>query len=215
VTPLQTFGQSVTEARKVFDADRNMIAWLVFYEAKQTAYAKLVTVLPQVKEIEDFWRYVQNMPPVAWRPIIEGEAASITKSRCLCARCQKVKVSWPERFCDECRKIRRSEAAIKSRQTRKLKEQTRKCPICHLTPLHRRQRKCADCKQSARRDRNRRYQKSLEESEIRRLQPNLTREAMLTVGETDQLGSPIELLTTKASYRGPLHLPSQEQQTPG
>jgi hypothetical protein len=201
MTPLQNFARTVTEARKVFDADRDMAAWLVFYEAKETAFANLVAALPQVKEVEDFWRYVQNIAPAAWLPIIEGEVASVIKSRCLCARCQKLKVSWPERFCDQCRKIRRSEAAIKSRQTRKLKEQMRKCPI-HLTPLQPRQRKCADCKQSARRDRNRRYQKSLKESEIRRLQPNVTREAMLTIGESDQLGSPIQLLTAKASYSG-------------
>jgi len=196
--PLQEFARTVTEARTIFDAGRDMAAWLVFYEAKQGAYTELVAALPQVQEM-DFWRYVQNMPPVAWLPIIEGEISRITKSRCLCARCQRVKVSWPERFCDECRKIRRSEAAIKSRQTRNLKEQMRKCPICKTTPLQRRQRKCADCKQSARRDRNRRYVKSLKESEIRRLEPNLTSEAMLTVGETDQLASPIQLLTTKPS----------------
>jgi hypothetical protein len=113
-----------------------------------------------------------------------------------------VKVSWPERFCDECRKIRRSEAATKARLSRKLKEQMRRCPICLLAPLQPRERKCVDCKQSARRDRNKRYQKSLKEPEIRRLQPNLTREAMLTLGENDQLGSPIQLLTAKASYKG-------------
>jgi hypothetical protein len=200
MTPLEDFARTVTKARQLFDADRDVAAWLVFYEAKQTAYAKLVAALPQVDAIDDFWRYVQNMSSVAWLPIIEGEITRVTKSRCLCARCQKVKVCWPERFCDECRKIRRSEAAIKSRETRKLKEQMRKCPICHLTPLQPKERKCADCKQSARRDRNRRYQKSLKESEIRRLQPNLAREAMLTVSETDQLGSPIQLLTAKASY---------------
>src|SRR5262245_24378892 len=121
MTTLQTFARTVTEARKVFDADRNMTAWLIFYEAKQSAYAKLVAALPQVKAIEDFWRCVQNMPSAKWLPIIEGEIARITKSRCLCARCQKVKVSWPVRFCEECRKICRSEAPIKSRQTRKLK----------------------------------------------------------------------------------------------
>jgi hypothetical protein len=199
MTPLQEFARTVTEARKVFDADRDMVAWLVFYEAKQMAYAKLVAVLPHVKDVEDFWRYVQNMAPVAWLPIIEREISLITKSRCLCARCQKVKVSWPERFCDECRKVRRSEAVTKSRLTRKLKDQMRKCPICHTTTLQPRQRKCTDCKKSARRDRNRRYQKSLKESKIRRVQLNFTREAMLTVGKTDQLGSPIQLLTAKAS----------------
>jgi len=190
MTPLQTFAQAVTEARKTFDANRNMTAWLLFYEAKQSAYAKLVVVLPQVKAFEDFWRYVQSMPSAEWLPIIEGEIARITKSRCLCASCQTVKVSWPVRFCEECRKIRRSEAASKSRLTRKLKAQMRKCPICGSTPLEPRQRKCAQCKQSARRDRNKRYQKCLKESEIRRLQSNLTREAMLTVGETDHVAAP-------------------------
>ena len=204
MTPLQGFAQTVTEARMVFDANRDFPAWLIFYEAKQTTYAKLVAALPHVKEIEDFWRYVQNMPSVAWLPIIESEVIRITKSRCLCARCQEVKVTWPERLCDQCRKIHRSEAAIKSRQTRKLKEQMRKCPICHTRPLQPRQRKCEDCKQAARRERNRRYQKSLKESEIRRVQLNLTREAMLTLGETDQLGSPIQLLTAKASLAGPV-----------
>lgn len=204
MTPLQEFARTVIEARTVFDADRDMAAWLVFYEAKQEAYTNLIAALPLVNEIEDFWRYVQNMPSVAWLPIIEGEISLITKSRCLCARCQKVKVTWPERFCDKCRKIRRSEAAAKSRQTRKLKEQMRKCPICHTTPLQPRQRKCDECKQSARRDRNRRYQKSLKEPKIRRVQPDLTREAMLTVGETDQLGSPIQVLTAKSSLAAPV-----------
>jgi hypothetical protein len=202
MTPLQGFARTVTEARQEFDTDRHMIAWVVFYEAKQGAYTKLVAVLPQVNDIEDFWRYVQNMTPVAWLPIIEGEITRVTKSRCLCARCQKVKVSWPEHFCNECRKARRSEAVTKARLTRKLKEKMRKCPICKTTPLQPRQRKCADCKQSARRDRNRRYQKSLKESEMRRFQPNSTREAMLTVSETDQLGGPTQLLTAKASLSG-------------
>jgi hypothetical protein len=200
MTPLQDFAHVVTKVRNVFDGNRDMSAWLVFYEAKESAYAKLVAALPQIKEIEDFWRYVQNMAPAAWLPIIEREISRVTKSRCLCAHCQEVKVSWPERFCDECRRVRRSEAATKARLTRKLKEQRRKCPICQTTPLQLQQRKCDDCKKSARRDRNRRYQKSLKESEIRRFQPNFTREAMLAVGETDQLGSPIQPLTAKASY---------------
>ena len=199
MTPLQTFAQAVTKAREAFDADRSMAAWLVFYEAKQRAHAELVAALPQVKEIEDFWRYVQSMASTAWLPIVEGEINGVNKSRCLCARCQQVKVSFPERFCDECRKSRRSDAAIKSRLTRELKEQMRKCPICHTTPLQPRQRKCDKCKQSTRRDRNRRYQKSLKESEIRRVRQNLTREAMLTGRQINQLGSPIEMLTAKAS----------------
>jgi hypothetical protein len=199
MTPLQTFAQAVTKAREAFDADRSMAAWLVFCEAKWGAYTKLAAALPRVTEVENFWRYVQSMPSIAWLPIIDGEITSITNSRCICAHCQKVKVSFPERFCDKCRKIRRSEAATKARRTRKAKAQVRKCPICKITPLQLRQQKCLDCKQSARRDRNKRYQKSLKEPEIRRVQPDLTREAMLTVGETDQLGSAIQMLTAKAS----------------
>jgi len=199
MTPLQCFAETVTKARTVFDTNGDVTAWLVFYETRQTAYTKLAAVVPQVKEVEDFWRYVQNMPSVIWLPMIEGAIERITKSRCLCARCQEVKVSWPERFCDKCRKVSRSEAASKARLTRKLKEQKRKCPICKTTPLQPRQRKCEECKQSVRRHRNKRYQKSLKESELRRFQPNLTRQAMLTVGETDQLGSPTQPLTAKAS----------------
>ena len=71
--PLQCFAEAVTEARKVFDAGRDAAAWLVFYEAKQTAYAKVVSALPQVEAIEDFWRFVQNTAPAAWLPIIERE----------------------------------------------------------------------------------------------------------------------------------------------
>jgi hypothetical protein len=197
MTALQAFAQTVTEARNVFDADRSMTAWLVFYEAKQIAYAKLVAIMPQVREIEDFWRYVQNTPSVAWLPIIEGEITRITKSRCLCARCQEVKVSWPERFCDDCRKIRRSEAATRSRLTRKLKELMRKCPICQATPLHPKQRKCDNCKQAARRDRNRRYQKCLKEFKIRRVRPNFAKGEMLTVGETDQLRQPYQTVNSE------------------
>jgi hypothetical protein len=189
----------VTEAHNVFDAGRDMAAWLIFYETKQTAYTKLAAIVPQVKEVKDFWRYVQNMPSVVWLPMIEGAIERITKSRCLCARCQEVKVFWPERFCDKCRKVRRSEAVTKARLTSKLKERMRKCPICKTTPLQPRQRKCDECKQTVRRDRNKRYQKSLKESELRRFQPNLTREAMLTIGETDQLGSPTQPLTAEAS----------------
>jgi hypothetical protein len=199
MTPLHSFAQAFKEAQEMFEAGRNMTAWLLFYEAKQIAYAKLVAALPQVKEVEDFWRYVQSTAPALWLPIVEGEIARVTKSRCLCARCQKVKVVWPERLCDGCRKVRRSEAATKARLTRKLKEEMRKCPICKTIPLQPRQRKCDECKQSGRRKRNRRYQKSLKESKIRRLQPNFTREVVLTVGETDQRGSPSHLLTAKAS----------------
>jgi hypothetical protein len=71
MTPLQAFVQAMAQARKVFDADHSMAAWLVFYEAKQTAFANLVAALPQVKEVEDFWRYVHNTASTAWLPIVE------------------------------------------------------------------------------------------------------------------------------------------------
>ena len=87
MTPLQPFAQTVTAIRKVFDASRDTAAWLVFYEAKQVAYDKLVAALPQIKEIEDFWHYVQNIAPAAWLPIIEDEILRITQCKHLCGYC--------------------------------------------------------------------------------------------------------------------------------
>jgi hypothetical protein len=120
MTPLQTFAQMVTETRKVFDASRDPAAWLVFYEAKQMAFVKLVAALPQVKEIEDLWRYVQNMAPTAWLPIIEDEISRITQSKHLCRGCGAAAVTWPQRRCARCQKARRLETYQRAKKRRAL-----------------------------------------------------------------------------------------------
>jgi len=181
MTPLQDFAQAVTEARKVFDADRDMAAWLVFYEAKQTAYAKLVAALPQVEGIEDFWRYVQNMAPAAWLPIVEGEILRITHSKHLCRDCGAVAVTWPERRCARCQKARRLETYQKAKQRARVKQRMRKCPVCKVEPLNPHCRVCLRCQKASRRARNQRYQKSLKDGFVRRVQPRFTREGMSTV----------------------------------
>ncbi len=181
MTPLQDFAQAVTEARKAFDADRDMTAWLVFYEAKQTAYAKLVAALPQVEAIEDLWRYVQNMAPAAWLPIIEREILRITRSKHLCRDCGAEAVTWPERLCARCQKARRLESYQKAKQRARVKQRMRKCPVCKVEPLYPRCRVCLSCQKASRRARNQRYQKSLKDGSVRRVQPRFTREGMSTV----------------------------------
>jgi hypothetical protein len=181
MTPLQEFAQAVKEARKAFDADRDMAAWLVFYEAKQTAYAKLVAVLPQVEAIEDFWRYVQNMAPAAWLPIIEGEILRITHSKHLCRDCGAVAVTWPKRRCARCQNARRLETYKKAKQRARVKQWMRKCPVCKVEPLKPRCRVCLFCQKASRRARNQRYQKSLKDGSVRRLEPRFTTEGMSTV----------------------------------
>jgi hypothetical protein len=110
MTPLQSFGQRVAQARQMFNSSRrDMAAWLIFYQAKRVAYDKLVAALPQVKTIEDFWRYVQNMVPAAWLLIIESEIKHVTRSKYLCCNCAAVAVTWPKRRCAECQKARRPE----------------------------------------------------------------------------------------------------------
>jgi hypothetical protein len=99
---LREFAKNVTEARTVFEADRSMKTWLAFYEAKHPAYSELVTALPQIAEIEDFWRYVQNMPVAQWLPIIEAQIERISRSRSLCQDCGSAEVIWPTRRCNGC-----------------------------------------------------------------------------------------------------------------
>jgi hypothetical protein len=182
MTPLQSFAQTVTEARKVLDAGRrDTAAWLVFYEAKHTAYAKLVSVLPQVEAIDGFWRYVQNMAPAAWLPIIEGEILRITHSKHLCRDCGAVAVTWPKRRCARCQKARRLETYQKTKQRARVKQRMRKCPVCKVERLNPRCRVCLSCQKAFRRARNQRYQKSLKDGSVRRVQSRFTREGMSTV----------------------------------
>ena len=153
MTPLQTFAQTVTEARKVFDADRNMTAWLVFYEAKQGAYAKLVVALPQVKAIEDFWRYVQSMPRAQWLRVLAREIKRIRASWV----CQDCRVPMEKAgTCPKCLKTRRLESLrVYRERQREITRSVRGCPDCG-TKLGMRQRFCQPCATSRRRESKRR-----------------------------------------------------------
>ena len=184
---LREFAKTVTEARKLFEvvggvgAAGGVRAWLVFYEAKQAAYSDLVDAVPQVPAIRDFWRYVQNMPVMQWLPIIEAEVQHILLTRPYCRDCGAVEVTWPSRRCAQCQKVRRRETDRNAKRRKRIKEEMRKCEACHVEPLGRRQRVCFKCKANARRERNRRYQKSLKEGNLRRVQADFTRENLSTL----------------------------------
>jgi len=178
---LQRFAETVTHARKLFYTRGGVHAWLEFYEAKQRTYAELVRTLPQVKEIQDFWRYVKNMPVTQWLPIIEAQVERITRKRSVCHDCAAVEISWPEHLCPECKKARRLESYRKAKERARIKQRMRKCPRCKIEPLDRRQKVCCMCKANARRDRNRRYQEGRKEAAIRRVQPEFTREGTSTI----------------------------------
>jgi len=181
MTPLQDFAYTVAQARRLFEADRSTSAWLLLYETKQAAYEKLVAALPQVKAIEDFWRYVQSMAPAVWLPLIEREVMRITHSEHFCRDCGVVALRWPERRCAQCRKARRRESYREAKQRARLKRRMRKCPVCKVEGLNPRQRVYLRCQASARRERNRRHQKSLKERKIRRVQSDFTREGNSTI----------------------------------
>jgi hypothetical protein len=197
MTPLQTFAQTVTETRKVFDASRDTAAWLVFYEAKQMAYAKLLAALPQVKEVEDFWRYVQNMAPAAWLPIIEDEILRITHSKHLCRDCGAAAITWPQRRCARCQKARRLETYQKAKTRGRIKRRMPKCPVCKVELLDPRCRVCLSCQKVSRRARNQRYQKSLKDGSVRRVQPRFTSEGMSTVTRNHITRQPLQTVDSE------------------
>ena len=184
---LREFAKSVTEARNVFaatggvGAPGGVRAWLVFYDAKQAAYAKLVAALPKVAAIQDFWRYVQNMPVAQWLPIIEAQVAQIICSTSLCRDCGAAEVASPARRCAQCQKARQRETYRKSKQRACAEERMRKCKVCQIEPLGPRERVCFDCQAKTRRERNRRYQKSRKDRKLRRVHGNVTREESSTV----------------------------------
>jgi hypothetical protein len=183
MTPLQEFAHGMAEAHKVFNAGHGVAAWLVFYDAREAAYAKLVAALPQVKEIKDFWRYVQNMPPAAWLPVIEREILHITHTKHLCRDCGAVAVTWPKRLCAQCQKARRLETYQKAKQRARVKQRTRKCSVCKVESLNPRCRICLSCQKLSRRARNQRYQKCLKDRSVRRVQSDFTREGMSTISQ--------------------------------
>jgi hypothetical protein len=156
MTPVQRFARAVTEARRVFDTGRNYTAWLAFYEAKQAAYSALLTASPQIREIEDFWRYVQETPASKWLPIIEAEVERITHSKC--ADCG-VSLRWPEKRCAVCRKARRLRTYRQTKEHKKAVETARKCPHCGVSPLPYRGRSCKPCQRKCAAERAKAFRK--------------------------------------------------------
>jgi hypothetical protein len=195
---LREFAKTITEARTVFEADRSMKTWLALYEAKHAAYSELVTALPQIAEIEDFWRYVQNMPVVKWVPIIEAEVQHIMPGRTLCEDCGAVEVSWPTRRCAQCQEARRRETYRNAKQRKRTKERIRQCQVCQVEPLGPYQKVCASCQTKHRQERNQRYQKSLKERNLRRVQPDSTKEKSSTVSASGVSGYPVQNVELEA-----------------
>jgi hypothetical protein len=174
--PLQDFAHAVAVARRAFNAERGISAWLIFYEAKQAAYTNLVTALPQVDGIEDFWRYVQSMAPAAWLPIIERELKRIVGHHC---RNCPTPIPVTRLLCDDCRRAMRAET-LRAAQARKREEdKLPRCPECGTNPIRPEQRKCDACKREARRSRNRRHRKSLKEVKVRRVEADFTQQSLV------------------------------------
>lgn len=159
------FAQRIKSARDKFVPGDNW-SWLTFYNSKQDAYRCLVVAHPCVKSIPDFWRLVQNRPVREWLPYLEREVQRL-------AREQNVERQWQQR-------------AAEARKA--MIEKMRKCSVCKKERLVPRQRICQGCKAEARRERNRRYQKSLKDGFLRRLQPNSTGEKIPQNREDDSLG---------------------------
>jgi hypothetical protein len=204
MTPIQEFAHTMVKARRAFTAERRTSAWLAFYEAKQSAYAKVLAALPQVKEIQDFWRYVQNMPAAKWLPIVEAQIKEITRRRSLCHDCRAVKINWPERLCSECKNARRLETYRKAKERARIKQRTRKCPRCKIEPLKQRQKICRTCQAKARCERNRRHQKSLKERRLRRVQAEFTREGGSTILISQPVTMSVQSVESEAVLEGGL-----------
>jgi hypothetical protein len=176
MSPLQLFAQEVSTARREFEAMRGMSSWLVFFEAKQAAYEKLVAELPKAKDIEDFWRYVQSMPTVVWLPIIERELERIAGHHC---RDCPTPIPMARILCDSCKSAARIEALRLAQARKREKDKLPRCPECGNNPIYPEQRKCDACKRQARRDRNERYLKSLKEVKVRRLEADFTQHGLV------------------------------------
>ena len=147
--PLLDFAQSIADAQRQF-IPGNCSFWLAFYEAKQAAYSKLLRAQPEVRAIEDFWRYVQNMPAARWLPILTREIKRIRASWV----CQDCSVPMEKAgTCPKCLKARRLESLRIFRERQR--ETVRRCPDCGAK-LGMRQRFCQPCRTSRRRESKRR-----------------------------------------------------------
>ncbi len=150
--PLLTFAKSIVDAQRQF-IPGDCSSWLALYEAKQAAYAELVRAQPEVHSIEDFWRYVQNMPVAQWLPILAREIKRIRASW-VCRDCRAPMEKAG--ICPECNKARRLESLHLYRERRREKVRSvKRCPDCG-TKLEMRQRFCQPCRARRRRESKRR-----------------------------------------------------------
>lgn len=107
---LGNFATRVAKARLTFENGRGYPSeWLVFYDEKQSAYDVLCEKVPQIKEIPDFWRWVQNSASLDWITWTEREILRIVKSaQCSCG----IKLKWPQKTCEKCSKLRQEKAKL-------------------------------------------------------------------------------------------------------
>ena len=171
--PLLIFAKAVSDARSKF-IPGNCSSWLTFYDAKQKAYIELVSAIPAVAEIENFWRLVQTKPQRSWLSIVAAEMDHILRERS-CADCG-AEVTFPKKRCDHCQSTRRQQQNRAAQQRIALRQRQRKCSRCNIEPLTPRQRVCATCKTQARIERNQRHQESLKGAPVRRVRLKFTRE---------------------------------------
>src|SRR5262249_9128761 len=150
--PLLAFAKHIADAQRQF-VPGDCSSWVAFYEAKQAAYGELVRALPEVHEIADFWRYVQNIPAAQWLPILEREIKRIRASW-ICRDCRAPMEKAG--ICPKCLKAGRLESLRIYREQRREKARSvRRCPDCG-TKLAMRQRFCQPCTTSRRRESKRR-----------------------------------------------------------
>ena len=147
--PLLAFAQSIADAQRQF-IPGNCSSWLAFYEAKQAAYSKLLRAQSEVRAIEDFWRYVQNMPAARWLLILAREIKRIRASW-ICQDCSAPMEKAGT--CPKCLTARRLESLRIFRERQR--ETVRRCPDCGAK-LGMRQRFCQPCRTSRRRESKRR-----------------------------------------------------------
>jgi hypothetical protein len=197
-TSLLAFAQAITTARRAFEANPGITTeWLAYYEAKQTAYEKLADSVPRIKEIEDFWRYIQSMSATAWLPLIERELERISGHHC--RNCPTL-IPTTRQLCDSCKKAARAETLRKAQQRKREENKRPRCPECGINPIYPEQRKCDACKREARKDRNRRHRESLKESKVRRVEADFTQESLVNTSRKRISVGVGQTVDMKASY---------------
>src|SRR4029450_2893312 len=79
MSPLEAFAAAIDKARRTFSPEQGCSGWLVFQDAKQAAYTKLMEAIPEVEGIVDFWRFVQNIETSQIAAFLRSELAKLKK----------------------------------------------------------------------------------------------------------------------------------------